>query len=133
LKDWKFKVLYDGECPLCRLEVQWLQYLDRSGNLAWEDIAAPDFDPSLYECTLSDLMGTLYGVLPDGRKTHGLETFRQAYRAIGKGWLVGFTGWPVLRPFFDWLYKLFAKHRIRLGRFFGRSCGSGRCSIPPQR
>ena len=45
---WRFKVLFDGACPLCRLEVRWLGYLDRSGRLALEDIAAPDFDPGQY-------------------------------------------------------------------------------------
>jgi hypothetical protein len=62
VKDWHFKVFYDGECPFCRLEARWLSYLGRSGQLAVEDIAAPGFDPARYGSTLPELMGTLHGV-----------------------------------------------------------------------
>ncbi|HEV7282945.1 MAG TPA: DUF393 domain-containing protein [Pirellulaceae bacterium] len=124
---WRFKVLYDGECPFCRVEARWLGRLDRSGRLALEDIAAKDFDPSRYDSTLPELMGTLHGVFPDGSKTRGMETFRQAYGAVGLGWLLAPTGWPGLRPGFDGLYRLFARYRVRMGGIFGRSCSEGRC------
>jgi predicted DCC family thiol-disulfide oxidoreductase YuxK len=129
--EWRFKVLYDGECPFCRLEARWLNYLSRrSGQLVLEDIAAAEFDPARYGCTLTDLMGSLHGVFPDGTITRGMETFRQAYRTIGLGWLLAPTAWPVLRPLFDWLYVLFARYRVRLGGLFGRACVNDRCSIP---
>ena len=132
MTDWRFKVLFDGECPFCRLEARWLGKLNRSGHLALEDIAASGFDPALYGATLSELMGTLHGVFPDGRKTRGVETFRQAYRAVGLGWVLAPTGWPIFRQVFDGLYTLFARYRVRLGGLFGRGCVSDRCSVPPR-
>jgi predicted DCC family thiol-disulfide oxidoreductase YuxK len=129
MNSWTFKVLYDGECPFCRIEARWLARLNRSGRLALEDIAAPDFDPSLYGTTLPELMGTLHGVFPDGRKTRGLETFRQAYGAVGLGWLLAPTRWPFLRPLADFCYTLFARYRVRMGGLFGRSCAGDRCSL----
>jgi predicted DCC family thiol-disulfide oxidoreductase YuxK len=132
--DWQFKVLYDGECPFCRLEARWLGHLGRSGRLLLEDIAEPNFDPTRYNATLPDLMGSLHGVFPDGRKTEGMETFRQAYRAVGLGWLLAPTGWPVLRGLFDFLYTMFARYRVKLGRLFGRpSCEGDRCALPKGR
>jgi predicted DCC family thiol-disulfide oxidoreductase YuxK len=127
---WRFKVLYDGECPFCRLEARWLGSLNRAGRLAIEDIAAPGFDPARYGSTLPELMGTLHGVFPDGRQTRGVETFCQAYRALGLGWVLAPTGWPGLRPLFDFLYILFARYRVRLGRVFGQRCAGDRCSLP---
>ncbi len=130
---WRFKLLYDGECPFCRLEARWLGRLGRGGRLALEDIAAADFDPGRYGVTLEALMGSLYGVYPDGRLTRGMETFRQAYRAVGLGWLLAPTGWPGLRWVFDVLYNLFARYRVRLGGLFGRSCVAGRCAVGGRR
>jgi predicted DCC family thiol-disulfide oxidoreductase YuxK len=75
-------------------------------------------------------MGTLYGVFPDGRKTQGVETFRQAYRAVGLGWVLAPTGWPGLRLIFDALYVLFARYRVRVGGMFVRRCAGDRCAIP---
>lgn len=42
----RFRLLYDGNCPICRREVSWLRNRDRAGNIELEDIAAPQFDPS---------------------------------------------------------------------------------------
>jgi predicted DCC family thiol-disulfide oxidoreductase YuxK len=58
-----------------------------------------------------------------------VETFRQAYRAVGLGWVLAPTGWPLLRPAFDALYRIFARHRVRMGRVFGRPCAGDRCSL----
>ncbi|MHC5541919.1 thiol-disulfide oxidoreductase DCC family protein [Singulisphaera rosea] len=131
MNHWRFKILYDGQCPFCRHEARWLGHLNRSGHLALEDIAAPDFDPGRYgpTTTLDGLMGTIHGVFPDGRITRGMETFRQAYGAVGLGWVLAPTGWPVIRPIFDALYRLFARYRLRLGRVFGSRCASDRCSL----
>jgi predicted DCC family thiol-disulfide oxidoreductase YuxK len=128
MEEWRFKVLYDGECPFCRVEARWLKRLDRLGRLALEDISAAGFEPGRYGSTLPELMGTLHGVYPDGCKTRGVETFRQAYRTVGLGWLLAPTGWPVLRPGFDALYALFARFRVPVGNRIGRGCAGGRCS-----
>jgi predicted DCC family thiol-disulfide oxidoreductase YuxK len=42
---WKIKLLYDGECPLCLREVNFLQKRDAGrGLVAFVDIAAENFD-----------------------------------------------------------------------------------------
>jgi predicted DCC family thiol-disulfide oxidoreductase YuxK len=129
VSEWHFKLLYDGECPFCRREVRWLQRLNHHDHLAFEDVTSPNFDPSTYGTSREELLGVIHGVFPDGRIVRGVEAFRQAYRAIGLGWLLAPTGWPGLRWFFDAFYALFARHRVRLGRFLGRSCNSGRCTV----
>ncbi len=129
----RFKLLYDGECPFCWREARWLKRLDRQGHLAFEDVTAPDFDPSRYGATREELLGVIHGVFPDGRIVRKVEVFRQAYRAVGLGWLLAPSGWPVLRWVFDGLYVLFARYRVPLGRMFGRSCASGSCGVPGRR
>lgn len=133
MNDWRFKLLYDGQCPFCCLEVRWLKRWNRHGYLVFEDITAVDFDASRYGVTQQDLMGVIHGVFPDGRIVRKIEAFRQAYRAVGLGWLLAPTGWPVFRWFFDWLYEWFARNRVFLGRFFGRSCNTGTCEVAAQK
>jgi predicted DCC family thiol-disulfide oxidoreductase YuxK len=129
MSHWRLKLLYDGECPFCRREVEWLKRRDRDGHLAMEDIAAPGFTSAQYGLTREEVMGVLHGVLPDGRVVRRVEAIRQAYRAVGLGWLVAPTRLPVIRWVLDCLYGAFARNRVRLGRLFGRRCESGVCTV----
>ena len=120
MNSWRFKLLYDGECPLCRREARFLQRRNRHGPLAFEDISAPNFDPAVYHTTREELMGVIHGVFPDGRMVRKVAVFREAYRAIGLGWLLAPTGWPGFRWLADGGYEWFARHRLGIGKFFGR-------------
>jgi predicted DCC family thiol-disulfide oxidoreductase YuxK len=136
MNSWNFKLLFDGDCPLCRREARFLQRRNRRGALAFEDIAAPGFDPAIYHATREELMGVIHGVFPDGRIVKKMAVFREAYRAIGLGWLLAPTGWPGLRRLADWGYEWFARNRLSIGRLFGRHCNSDSCSAthskPPE-
>lgn len=124
-----FTILIDGLCPLCKREAAFLKRLDAGRNrLAFIDIAAPDFDPSALNLTMIDVMGTIHGLRPDGSIVRGVEVFRLAYAAVGYGWLLAPTGWPILKPIFDALYRVFARLRLRLSSL---TCDTGRCAINP--
>ena len=130
MNKWRFKVLYDGECPLCRREVSFLQGQNREGRLAFEDISAPGFDAAVYHTTRQALMGVIHGVFPDGRMVQKVEVFREAYRAIGLGWVVAPTAWPGLNWASNRGYEWFARHRLAIGKLFGRRCDSEVCAVP---
>jgi predicted DCC family thiol-disulfide oxidoreductase YuxK len=98
------KVLYDGGCPLCSREIEFLRRRDRAGRIAFEDISAPDFAPARYGLEQHEVMARIHGVLPDGTLIEGVEVFRRLYAAVGLGWLVAPTRWPILRPIFDALH-----------------------------
>ena len=125
----RLKLLYDGECPFCCREAQWLKRRDRGGHLVLEDITALGFDPSRYGLTRQEVMDVLHVVLPDGRIVRGAEAVRQAYQAIGLGWLVAPTRLPVVRGVVDRLYLAFARNRVGLGRWFGCCCQGSACSM----
>lgn len=123
-----FTILIDGDCPLCTREAQVMKRLDRGrGRLAFIDIAAPGFDPSGLGMTQEQVMGSIHGIHADGRVVRGMEVFRTAYSLLGFGWVLKPTGWPVLRPIFDGLYRVFAWIRPRLP---GRRCEGGTCQVP---
>jgi predicted DCC family thiol-disulfide oxidoreductase YuxK len=129
MEPWHFKILYDGECPLCRREARFLQRRNRHGRLAFENIAAPDFDPAVYGATREQLMGVIHGVFPDGRMVTKVAVFRAAYRAVGLGWLLAPTAWPGLRWLADCGYEWFARHRLAIGKLFGRVCEADACAV----
>jgi len=111
-----------------------MERLDRGrGRLVTEDIADPAFDPTSYGLTYERMMATIHGQTPDGRVITGVEVFRQAYGAVGWGWVLNWTRLPVVRWFADRAYDFFAKHRLI---FTGRrgACERGACEVaPPER
>lgn len=127
---WKFRILVDGECPLCKKEAGMMRWMDRGrGRLDIEDIAAPGFDASKYGKTFDDVMGRIHGVYPDGTVIEGVEVFRQSYEAVGWGWLLAWTRLPGIRALTDRAYVFFAKHRLKL-TFRKDACDTGRCAVP---
>jgi predicted DCC family thiol-disulfide oxidoreductase YuxK len=126
-----FTLLYDSLCPICRREVDWLKRRDRNGRLATIDIAAPGFDPAPLGLTSERVVARLHGIEADGRVVEGMAAMRGAWRAVGLGWLIAPTGWPLVRYLFDGMYLVFARYRVPLGRLFGRraaSCDTDRCT-----
>jgi predicted DCC family thiol-disulfide oxidoreductase YuxK len=127
---WELKLLYDGGCPMCRREAEWLARRSRDGRLVIENIAAPGFDPARYGKSLDDLMQVMHGVHRDGSLITRVAVFREAYRLTGLGWLLAPTAWPGLRWLADRGYELFARHRLRIGRWLGaEECTDGRCAV----
>lgn len=121
-----FTVLIDGACPLCRREAAFMRRLDGGrGGLAFVDISDPLFDAGRYGLTFERVMGTIHGVTAEGGIVEGMEVFRRAYAAVGHGWFLAPTGWPILRGVFDRLYRVFARYRLGLT---GRGCVDGTCS-----
>jgi predicted DCC family thiol-disulfide oxidoreductase YuxK len=119
-----FKLFYDGQCPLCQREAATMRRLDKGrGRLELVDYRQPGFDPGEYGLTLDQIDARIHAVTPDGRILTGMDVFRHAYRRLGLGWLIAPTGWPLLRPIFDTLYRWFARNRHRLtGRCDGDAC-----------
>lgn len=127
---WEFKLFFDGECPLCVREANFMRRLDAGrGKLALEDLTDPSFDASKYDADMNDLLDRIHGITPDGQLIEGLEVFRRAYNAVGKGWIFAWSGWPIVRPFADLGYRLFAKYRYAITFRKRPQCDSNRCYI----
>ena len=114
--NWKIKLLYDGECPLCLREVNFLQKRDAGrGLVKFVDIANENYSPKANGgVDFETAMGRIHGVLPDGTVVKNLEVFRRVYEALGMGWVYAITKLPFLGPIADWLYGLWADRRLAL-------------------
>ncbi len=124
--NWDIEVFYDGECPLCRREIEFLRKRDRHRRIRFTDIASPSFSAEELGKTHEDLMARIQGRLPTGEWIDGVEVFRRLYSAVGFGALVGLSRLPVISPGLDLAYRLFARNRLRLT---GRCDASSSCRV----
>lgn len=122
---YKVEVFFDGECPLCRKEINFLRWLDRKGRVRFTDIATAGFEASVYDKTQGELMAEIHGRDASGAWVVGVEVFRQLYAAIGLGFVVPVTRLPGVRHGLDAAYRFFAKRRLWLT---GR-CADGVCAV----
>jgi predicted DCC family thiol-disulfide oxidoreductase YuxK len=109
-------LLYDGQCPVCNLEMDNLKARNAEGLLKFVDISLPQFDPTPYGATLAQMNGLIHAQRPDGSLVVGVEVFRLAYGAVGLGHLTAPTGWPLLKPAVDAAYSVFARNRYGFSR-----------------
>lgn len=113
---WQIKLLFDGDCPLCLREVNFLRQRDRGrGVVAFVDIAAADYNSEENAgIDYATAMGRIHAITADGQILQNVEVFRHVYALLGLGWLYAPTGWPLLRALVDWLYGLWAARRLAL-------------------
>ncbi len=113
---WKIKLLYDGECPLCVREVNFLTKKDAGrGIVKFVDISALDYDPKdNAKIDFTTAMGRIHGILPDGTVIKNVEVFRRVYEELGMGWVYAITKLPILGAIADWLYGIWADWRLKL-------------------
>ena len=113
---WEIKLLYDGECPLCLREVNFLQKRDAGrGKVAFVDIAADDYNPEENAgIDFETAMGRIHGILPDGTVIKNVEVFRRVYEALGMGWVYAITKLPILGAIANFIYGIWADLRLRL-------------------
>ncbi len=116
MADWKIKLLYDSDCPLCLREVNFLQKKDNGrGLINFVDIAADDYDPAANGgVSFEAAMARIHGILPDGTVIQNVAVFRRVYSILGMGWLYAPTQWPVIGPVVDLLYNIWANWRLKL-------------------
>ncbi len=122
-------ILYDGQCPLCRTEVNWLRSKDKQQLMLFVDIQAPGFDPTPFGKTHSELMASMHVITASGAILTGMDSFRCIYRSLGFGWLADISAWPVLKPLLDKAYELFARHRhwLKWGKRSHMQCDDQTC------
>ena len=116
--NWQIKLLYDGECPLCVREVNFLTQKDAGrGIVKFVDIASLDYDPQENAgIDFATAMGTIHAILPDGTVIKNIEVFRQVYERLGMGWIYAVTKIPIVGAIADLVYKVWAKWRLKLTR-----------------
>lgn len=112
---WEIDLLYDSDCPICMMEVEFLKKRDIHHKIRFTDLQSDDYDPAEHgNVKFSDGMRKIRAVLPDQTVVIGVEVFRKTYDAIGLGWVFELTKLPVIGYLADALYDIWAENRLRL-------------------
>jgi len=113
---WKVKLLFDGDCPLCVREVNFLKKKDDGrGVVAFVDISDPVYDPAAnagldYETA----MGRIHAIEADGSVVQDVAVFRRVYEELGMGWVYAVTKAPAVEAVANQLYGVWARSRLWL-------------------
>ena len=111
----KLIFLFDGGCPLCLKETNFLKSKDDLNKIDFVDINNINYNPSLFkDISYVEAMSNLHGILENGNIIKGLDVLAYSYELIGLGWVyyplkIEFFA-PVLRLF----YKYWAKYRLKI-------------------
>ena len=111
----KLTIFFDGECPLCRREIDFLQSKNKKGSLSFIDINSSDFslDPK-YTITYKQAMERIHALKSDGSVIQDIKVFQEAYSLIDLGWIYAPTKLPILDKVIDFIYRFWAKYRLNL-------------------
>jgi predicted DCC family thiol-disulfide oxidoreductase YuxK len=123
-------IFYDGNCPLCSREMKALRRYDQHNRIQLEDIQQTDFEQKFPDIDKRKATNILHGKL-DGVTLLGLDVTCHAWRLVGKKPWIALLRFPIIKPFADWAYLLFAKHRIRISSILmgKKNCENGQCGI----
>lgn len=113
---WQIKLLYDGDCPLCVREVNFLHQKDAGrGKVAFVNIADDNYSPEENaNIDYETAMNRIHAILPDGKILTNIEVFRQVYEILGMGWVYSFTKLPLLGTLADKIYEIWAYWRLKM-------------------
>ncbi|KAL3818637.1 hypothetical protein ACJIZ3_004542 [Penstemon smallii] len=115
-ENWKVKMLYDGDCPLCMREVDMLRKRNKSyGTIKFVDISSEDYSPEDNQgLDYETAMGRIHAIESDGRVLTNVEAFRRFYEVVGLGWVYAITKYKPIASIADAVYGVWAKYRLQV-------------------
>ncbi|WP_413391198.1 thiol-disulfide oxidoreductase DCC family protein [Prochlorococcus marinus] len=111
----KLTIFFDGGCPLCKREIDFLQSRNKKGYLSFIDINTSDFYLDLkYGITYKQAMERIHAMKSDGSVIKDIKVFQEAYNLVDLGWIYAPTKIPFFDKFIEFIYLIWAKYRLKL-------------------
>jgi predicted DCC family thiol-disulfide oxidoreductase YuxK len=110
---------YDGSCPLCLAEMEYLKSRDDHSRLCFEDITRSQFDAAQHGIDCAGAMQSIVGKLSSGAQMQGVAVFAAAYERVGLYRLAWLLSRESLQKPLGFMYLQFAKHRHSISKWFG--------------
>jgi len=111
---YKLTFLYDGACPLCLRETDFLKKKDSSKYINFVDISINYIPKNFENISFKEAMSNLHGILSTGEIIYGVDVLAYSYELVGLGWIYFPTKLPIISNLVRFLYKFWAKYRLNL-------------------
>ena len=111
---YKLTFLYDGGCPLCIRETNFLKKKDTKNSINFVDISINYIPENFKNISYKQAMKNLHGILGSGKVIFGVDVLAYSYELVGLGWIYFPTNLPILSDLIKLLYKYWAKNRLKL-------------------
>ena len=115
----KLTMFYDGLCPLCQAEIQFLSGRNQAGLLSFIDINSDLYLPGHVGVSCDQALASMYAQYDDGKLIKGVEVFSAAYSRANLPKLAWLFSRPALTPIWNVGYRFFAKHRHAISALLG--------------
>lgn len=110
MTDNRLTVFYDGNCPLCSLEMQKLKRCDNNDLIALVNLHQENFETDFPDIDITNAMKILHGQY-QGKILLGLDVTHRAWTLVGRGALVAPLQFPIIKQLAHGGYLLLAKYR----------------------
>lgn len=101
-------VYYDGECPVCRMEVAFYRRIDTNGHVAWQDITSLGENELPFGKNREDLLGVFHARNSENDWETGVDAFAAIWSQLPMfRWFAWVFRVPILRLLAKACYQLF--------------------------
>ena len=119
-------VLYDEDCGFCRWSADEFRAWDARGRLTFAAIQSAGGAELLHAVPVARRLDSIHAVTPDGRVWSGGQAVRVILGELPGGSLLASIA-ATFPGATEWIYRVVARHRQRLGRLLGQRA----CSVDP--
>ena len=107
--------LFDGGCPLCLRETNFLKKRDILTQISFVYINSKDYDQRLFNnISYSEAMSNLHGIKENGEIIKGVDVLAYFYELIGLCWVYYPLKIKFLSPLIRLVYRYWAKYRLQI-------------------
>ncbi len=120
-------VFYDGDCPLCRREIEIYRRRQGAERIEWRDLSTSPDREAAPGLSRHDALTRLYVMTADGRVVSGARAFATLWHALPATRRLGqIAGLPGIVHLGEAVYRIFLKARP-LWR--PHTCNDGVCEV----
>lgn len=121
-------LIFDGQCRICRGQVERLALWDGKGRLAFLSLHDPVVAERYPDLSHDYLMTNMVLVDRQGRRHAGAEAMRYLSRHLPRLWILApLLHIPFSLPLWQWLYRQVARRRYRIGGKL--ECDGDACAV----